>query len=98
MEERGEPRRDERLVVILNGRDKTGQFFTQQVVASNVSTSGALLSGISRELRPGDLIWVEHAGTKSRFKIVWVRDSESHQLIQAAVHLIKEEPCPWAKS
>jgi hypothetical protein len=97
MERRGEPRNDERLVLTVTGRDNTGQFFTQQVVASNLSRAGALLSGISRQLRPGDLLWVEHAGTKSRFKIVWVRDSESNQLIEAAIHLLKEEPCPWAK-
>lgn len=87
------PRRDERLVLTVTGRDITGQFFTQQVVASNLSRGEALLSGISRKLRFGDLIWVEHAGVKSRFKVVWVRDSESSQLIQAAIHLIKEEAC-----
>jgi hypothetical protein len=31
MEQRTEPRRDERLVVTINGRDKIGQYFTQQV-------------------------------------------------------------------
>jgi hypothetical protein len=98
MEQRSEPRRDERLVVTIQGRDNAGQFFIQGAVASSVSTSGALLSGICREVRPGDLVWVEYAGTKSRFRVVWLRDSESHQLIQAAVHLLKEDPCPWAKS
>jgi hypothetical protein len=98
MEQRSEPRRDQRLVVTIKGRDNTGQFFMQEAVASSLSTSGALLSGICREIRPGDLVWVEYAGTKSRFRVVWLRDSESHQLIQAAVHLLKEEPCPWAQS
>jgi hypothetical protein len=50
---------------------------------------------ITRHMRSGDIIWVEHRGTKSRFKIVWVRDSESLQLIQAAVHLVERERCPW---
>jgi len=98
MEQRWEPRRDERLVVTINGRDNAGQFFTQEVVASSLSTRDALLSGIFREARPGDLVWIDYAGTKSRFRVVWLRDSELHQLIQAAVHFLKEEPCPWAKS
>ncbi len=98
MEQRKEPRKDERLLVTISGRDSTGQGFIQQVAATGLSKSGALLSGISRQLRCGDLIWVEHVGSKSRFKVVWVRDSESHQLIQAAVHLIEAEPCPWAKT
>lgn len=95
MEQRHELRQEERLVVTINGRDRAGQCFTEQVVATSVSRSGALLSGISRHLRSGDIIWVEHRGKKSRFKIVWVRDSESLQLIQAAVHLVERERCPW---
>jgi hypothetical protein len=71
------------------------QCFTEQVVATSISRSGALLSGISRHVRLGDIIWVEHRGKKSRFKVVWVRDSESLQLIQAAIHLLERERCPW---
>jgi hypothetical protein len=97
MEHRSEPRKDERLVVVISGRDKSGQPFAQEAVASSVSESGALLSGITRHVRPGDLLRVEHAGKRSRFKVVWVRDSESRQLIQAAVHRVNTEPCPWAK-
>ena len=83
------------LLVTIEGRDKTGHAFTQKVVATNLSQSGALLSGITKQVRTGDLIWVEHEGKKARFKVVWVRDSESHQLVQAAIHLVKEELCPW---
>jgi lysyl-tRNA synthetase class I len=95
MEQRREHRHDERLVVTIDGRDKAGQCFTEQVVATGISRSGALLSGISRQVRSGDIIWVEHRGRKSRFKVVWVRDSESLQLIQAAIHLLERERCPW---
>jgi hypothetical protein len=66
-------------------------------VASSISESGALLSGITRHVRPGDLLWVEHAGKRTRVKVVWVRDSESQQLIQAAVHRADAEPCPWSR-
>jgi hypothetical protein len=98
MEKRSEIRDDERLVVTIDGRDKTGQCFTEQVVATSISRTGALLSGISRHVRSGDIIRVEHRGTKSRFKVVWVRDSESVQLIQAAIHLLEAERCPWRDS
>ncbi len=96
MEHRSEQRKDERLVVMINGRDKAGQCFTEEVVASRISASGALLSGISKHVRSGDVILVEYGGKKSRFKVVWVRDSESHQLIQAAIHLLNTESCLWA--
>ncbi len=97
MENRSEPRRHDRLVVNILGRDKNGQPFTQEAVASSVSESGALLSGITRQVRPGDLLLIEHGDKRSRFKVVWVRDSESQQLIQAAVHRVDAEPCPWSR-
>ena len=95
MEQRRELRKDQRLVVTIDGRDKAGQCFTEQVVATSVSRSGALLSGISRHVRSGDIIWVGHRGRKSRFRVVWVRDSETLHLIQAAIHLLERECCPW---
>src|SRR5262249_20392797 len=95
MEQRRELRENKRLVVTIDGRDKAGQCFTEQVVATSISRSGALLSGISRHVRSGDIISIQHRGNKSRFKVVWVRDSESLQLIQAAVHLLETERCPW---
>jgi hypothetical protein len=70
MEHRHEPRKNERLIVTINGRDKTGHFFEQRVEASRISGSGALLSGISRHVRPGDVISVAYGGKESRFKIV----------------------------
>src|SRR6476469_9851619 len=39
-------RRGARVVVTINGRDKSGQPFSQDAVASSLSDSGALLSGI----------------------------------------------------
>jgi len=38
---------------------------------------------------------VDYAGRQARFKVVWVRNSESHQLTQAAVHLCEGENSPW---
>jgi hypothetical protein len=87
-----------RLVVHMNGRDTTGHFFNEQVVASRIGKSGAPLSGLSRHVRPRDVISVEHGGKKSRFKVVWVRGSESHHLIEAAIHLMKAESYPWTNS
>jgi hypothetical protein len=97
MELRTEPRRNVSLVVTINGMDNTGQSFTQSVVASGISNRGALLSGITRPMRSGDLVWVEHESRKFRFKIIWARNSETPKLIQAAIHLLNTENCPWAK-
>jgi hypothetical protein len=98
MENRVEPRRNVSLVVTIKGTDNAGESFMQSVVASRISNSGALLSGITRPLRPGDHLWVEHQGKRFRFKVIWARNSETPQLIQAAIHLLNTEPCPWTTS
>jgi hypothetical protein len=97
MEHRKEFRKHECLAVTIYGRDQEGVCFSQRVTASSLSRSGALLSGITRNIRPGDLIMVDHCGTKSRFKVIWVSDSESHPLMQAAIHLVETEISPWSK-
>jgi hypothetical protein len=94
-ENRREPRTQVDLAVRISGRDASGNMFAQNAVASSISGSGALLSGVAREVRAGDLIAIEYQDKKARYKIVWVRDSESEQKTQAAVHKIENEECPW---
>jgi len=95
MEHRQEFRKQLDLPVTIMGTDKHGEPFAQDAVASSLSASGALLSGIAREMRSGDLVWVQYGQRKARFRIVWVRDSQSHQQTQAAVHMFGTEECPW---
>ena len=85
------------LAVRISGRDASGKLFAQSAVASSISGGGALLSGMAREVRSGDLIWIEYQDRKARFRIVWVRDSESEQKTQAAVHKLEKEECPWKR-
>jgi hypothetical protein len=42
MEHRSEPRKDERLVVVISGRDKSGQPFAQEAVASSVKRAASV--------------------------------------------------------
>ena len=65
IEHRLEQRTQAGLAVQVSGRDCNGTPFTQRVIASNVSRSGALLSGLSRGMRSGDLLWVEYEAKSS---------------------------------
>jgi hypothetical protein len=95
LERRQERRIQTEITVRVTGRDVLGNPFVQSVVASAISGSGALLSGMVREVRPGDLVWVAYRDRKARFRVVWVRDSRSEQMTQAAVHRVENEECPW---
>jgi hypothetical protein len=94
-EHRQESRAQVDLTVQISGRDVNGMLFAHSVTASSISVSGALLSGLSRGIRSGDLLWVEYQQRKARFRIVWVRDSQSTRKTQAAVQRLANEACPW---
>ena len=98
IEHRQDQRAQRDLGVQVSGRDANGTAFAQSVNASNISKGGALLSGLSWKVRTGDLVWVEYEGRKARFRIVWVRDSDSGPKSQAAVHRLEKEECPWSTS
>jgi len=92
---RHEPRIEADLVLTIWGVDTRGDRFLQEARARNISLSGALLSGLDAELRSGDVIGILYAGKKARFRVVWVRESGNSQKVQAAVHRISPDECPW---
>jgi hypothetical protein len=96
LERRQESRKQLDIAVRISGRDVSGEPFAQSAVASSISGGGALLSGMEWQVRTGDLVWVEYEERKARFRIVWVRDSESGRKTQAAIQRLENEACPWA--
>jgi len=98
VEHRQEQRARSELAVQVSGRDASGTAFSQSARASNISKGGALLSGLSSGVRSGDLVWVEYQGRKARYRIVWVRVSNSDLKSQAAVQKLEKEECPWSIS
>jgi hypothetical protein len=75
--------------------DKEGRPFFQNAEARNISSEGALLSGLEQQLTAGDTIGVQYGDKKARFRVVWVIDAGATHKIQAGVQLIDGQPCPW---
>lgn len=94
-ERRREPRTKIDLGVRVWGIDAQGQHFLREVTASEVSLSGALLSHLKIEIRIGDVVGVAYAGRSARYKVVGVRDCGPEKGIQAAVHRMATDECPW---
>lgn len=92
---RREPRVQADISVQVWGTDARGEQFCQVAVATNVSQSGALLSGIERDLRNGDLIGITCDGIEGRFRVIWGRESGGFQKIRVAVQKLAGDPCPW---
>ncbi|HKH98134.1 MAG TPA: hypothetical protein VJ999_03415 [Candidatus Sulfotelmatobacter sp.] len=95
LDRRQEPRTEVDLGLLVWGVDTRGERFLQEVRAREVSLRGALLSGLDTELRSGDVIGILYAGKKARFRVVWVRHAGDSHKIQAAVHRLEADACPW---
>lgn len=95
IDRRREPRSEANLPVTIWGVDTRGDRFVQQASAREISLSGALLSGLEAELRSGDVIGILYSGRKARYRVIWVRYSDPVQKMQAAVHRVEPDACPW---
>ena len=93
-ERRQELRTPVDLKVHVWGIDTRGERFEQIAQARDISLSGALLV-LDVDLRSGDLIGVLYAGKKARYRVVWVSRPVTGQNLQAAVHRIAADECPW---
>jgi hypothetical protein len=95
IDRRSEPRTHANFSVTVWGVDTRGQRFLQEAQVRDISFNGALLSGIEADLRCGDVIGVLYLGRKARYRIVWVRYDDGGDKIQAAIHRVQADPCPW---
>ena len=90
-----EPRVDVDLRVRVFGMDAEGHPFHQNAHARNISDHGAKLSGLEKQLRPGDIIGVQVGDKKARCKVVWVVDAGQLQKIEAGVQMVDGQQSPW---
>ena len=95
IDRRGETRSVANFSVTVWGVDTQGERFLQEARVRDFSLSGALLSGLEADLRSGDVIGVLYAGAKARFRVVWVRYDDVGDKVQAAIHRIAPDVCPW---
>ena len=90
-----EPRVDVDLAVRVFGMDTDGRPFFQNAHARNISDHGAKLSGLERQLKPGDIIGVQVGDKKARCKVVWVVDAGQMQKIEVGVKMVEGQESPW---
>src|SRR5512135_2979293 len=92
-----EPRLKTNLVVRVWGMAKDGRPFFQNAEARNISSEGAMISGLEQQLAPGDTVGVQYEDRKARFRVIWLIDAGAVQKIQAGVQLLDGQTCPWRR-
>src|SRR5574337_2179481 len=90
-----EPRVSVDLPVRVWGMTAEGRPFTQQARAQNISSEGALISGVENELKVGDVVGVQCGEKKARCTVIWVMNTGLISKNQVGIKLLAEQECPW---
>jgi hypothetical protein len=90
-----EPRLTVDLPVRVWGMSAEGRAFSQHARAQNISSEGALLSGIENELKVSDVIGVQCEDKKARCTVIWAINSGTLKKNQVGVKLLADQECPW---
>jgi PilZ domain-containing protein len=90
-----EPRVTVDLPVRVYGMTAEGRAFSQSARAQNISSEGALLSGIESELKVGEIVGVQCEDKKARCSVVWAMNTGAIKKNQVGVKLLDGQECPW---
>ena len=90
-----EPRLSVDLPVRIWGMSAEGRPFSQHARAQNISSEGALISGVDNELKVGDMIGVQCGDKKTRCTVIWVLNTGPVKKNQVGIKLIADQECPW---
>jgi PilZ domain len=83
------------LPVRIWGMSADGRPFSQHARAQNISSEGALISGVDCELKVGDVVGVQCEEKKTRCTVIWVVNTGPVKKNQVGVKLVAGQECPW---
>jgi hypothetical protein len=86
------------LPVTVRGKDDQGNPFVQTAYTSEVSCSGARLSGLACLHKVDDIIEIEHLGHKASFAVEWIGADGTPQAGQIGVRCIDQGKYIWGLS
>jgi PilZ domain len=95
MADQTEPRLTVDLPVRIWGMAADGRTFSHFARAQNISSEGALISGVESELKVGDVIGVQCDEKKTRCTVIWVINTGPVKKNQIGVKLVAGQECPW---
>jgi hypothetical protein len=97
MEKRPEERVVADIPVRIWGMDADGKPFFQSALAGSLSTDGAQLTNLHHSLKIGDIIGIQYAEKKARFKVVWANPSSAPRKNKAGVVILPGQAAPWTE-
>jgi PilZ domain len=95
MATRRETRKEVTLSVRIFGTDSNGRPFSDCVSTVNVSLEGAMIEGVNRPIKAGEIIGLTYGKSKARFRVQWVGQPGSGQQGRMGIKSMLPGQCLW---
>jgi hypothetical protein len=83
------------LTVRIWGVDAKSMPFTQHAEVRNISDRGAVLHGMTRPVKAGVILHVQHEEGQAQFRVVWVGKQGTPRQGRIGIQSLPSEPSIW---
>jgi hypothetical protein len=83
------------LTVRIWGVDAKSMPFTQHAQVRNISDQGAVLQGMIRPVKAGEILHVQHEEDQAQFRVVWVGRQGTQTQGRIGIQSLPSEPSIW---
>lgn len=91
-------RRNRRITALLPvrvwGVDNNALPFTQLARVKNISSSGAVIQGMLRQVRPDEIVHVQSGELKAQFRVIWANVGTDRKG-EIGIESLPDEPSIW---
>jgi len=95
MDRRRSPRVTAHLPVRIWGVDAHDLPFMQVASVKNLSSTGAVIHGMRRQIRPGEILELQLDQEKAEFRVVWTGMPGTNRAGEIGLQRLASEPCLW---
>jgi hypothetical protein len=95
MDRRRNPRVKAQLPVRIWGVDAHDLPFMQLASVKNLSSTGAVIQGIRRQIKPGEILEVQSDEEIARFRVIWTGMHGTQSAGELGLQRLASEPCLW---
>ena len=95
MDRRRNPRVSAHLPVRLWGLDAHDLPFMQLATVKNLSSTGVVIQGMRRRIKPGEILELQLDDEKAQFRVIWVGQQGTDSAGELGLQRLASEPCLW---
>lgn len=98
MGQRREIRLQFALPVTITGTDTSGERFSESAETVDMTAVGVQITGLSRALRLGAVVEVQHKAARARYRVAWIGDPGSPRAGHVGMQLVDTGKNIWGRT